>query len=77
MQHLRKFNTLEKGLNSDFSVSLKWFCENALITSSSVKKLTELLKLTFVCSEGLGTIRHICLGAFLKWIPGLSKKPGI
>lgn len=48
----------KKGLNSDFSVLLKWFCENALITSHSVKGWTEFSKLTFVCSEGRGIIRH-------------------
>ena len=34
-------NTLEKGLNGDFCV-LKWFCENALPISHSVKGWTEL-----------------------------------
>lgn len=41
-----------------------------------VKGLIELLKLASVCTPGQGTI-SIPLGAFLKRIPELSKKPGI
>lgn len=37
-------NALKKRLNGDFSVFLKWFCENALVTSHLVKGLIELSK---------------------------------